>query len=92
VHNFFKPCVVLVVKGDCLAFGVELHLNNSHLPKLVGGGVHHASVVSVKLWEDFFALLGDSVGRLSVVVKANKLYGSALEEQGEYFVRYVAVV
>jgi hypothetical protein len=48
-------------------------------------------VVSVKLWEDFFALLGDSVGRLSVVVKANKLYGSALEEQGKNFVRYVAV-
>jgi hypothetical protein len=61
------------------------------LPKFVGGGVHHALVVRVKLWEDFFALLSDSVGRLAVVVKAHKLYGSALEEQGEYFVRYVAV-
>jgi hypothetical protein len=91
VHNFFKPRIVLVVKGDCLAFGVELHLNNSHLPKFVGGGVHHALVVRIKLWEDFFALLSDSVSRLAVVVKTDELYGSALEEQGEYFVRYVAV-
>jgi len=91
VHNFFKPRIVLVVKSDRLAFGVELHLNNPHLPKFVGGGVHHAFVVRVKLWEDFFALLSDSVGRLAVVVEANELYGSALEEQGEYFVRYVAV-
>jgi hypothetical protein len=61
------------------------------LPKFVGGGVHHASVIGIKLWEDFFALLSDSVGRLAVVVEAHELYGSALEEQGEYFVRYVAV-
>jgi hypothetical protein len=61
------------------------------LPKFVGGGVHHASVVGVELWEDFFALFSDSVGRLAVVVEANELYGSALEEQGKNFVRYVAV-
>ena len=92
MHNFFKPRVVLVVKSNRLAFGVELHLNNSHLPKFVGGGVHHALVVRIELWEDFFALLSDSVGRLAVVVNAHELYGSALEEQGKYFVRYVAVV
>jgi hypothetical protein len=48
-------------------------------------------VISVELWEHFFALFSDSVGRLAVVVKAHELYRSALEEQGEYFVRYVAV-
>jgi hypothetical protein len=49
-------------------------------------------VVGVELWEDFFALLSDSVGRLAVVVEAHELYTSALEEQGKNFVRYVAVV
>jgi hypothetical protein len=48
-------------------------------------------VVTVELGEDFFALLSDSVGRLSAVVNAHELYGSALEEEGKYFVRYVAV-
>jgi hypothetical protein len=62
------------------------------LPKLVGGRVHHALVIGVKLWEDFFALLSDSVGRLAVIVEAHKLYASALEEQGKNFVRDVAVV
>jgi hypothetical protein len=61
------------------------------LPKFVGGGVHHALVVSVELWEYFFALFSDSVGRLAVVVEAHELYRSALEEQRKYFVRYVAV-
>jgi hypothetical protein len=37
-------------------------------------------VIGIELWENFFALLSDSVGRLAIIVEANELYASALKE------------
>lgn len=48
-------------------------------------------MVVVKLWEDFFALVCDSIGWLSSAVKTDEFYCSTFEEQREDFVLGVAV-
>jgi hypothetical protein len=90
INYLFEALVVAPVKGHRLPPHGELHLNNAHLPKLVGGVVHHLEVKSIKLWEDLFAFGHNPVGGLSVRVKANELYRSAFKEKREDLTRCVA--